>query len=231
MKLYEECLNEVEKLLGKYQNRSLTYKKACWPDAGKNQLLFQKDTAYELGKDTMPAISGVITTDNKEHVEADEIRLIGRDLPELTEDSPVARIAFVRTKQDGMEDNDAKYREIRKIEYVRYHVNPLGYMMRISTLNQREAVRVGKEALKEGLDFSKVGSLFIDAYHECPSVEAVKLFFITESDFPYEGLEKIMEKSENITKALDHLLKKVKMDCDVCKLKEVCAEVEALMET
>ena len=117
---------------------------------------------------------------------------------------------------------------IRKIEYTRYHLNPKGYMMRISAMNQREVVRIGKDALEEGLDFSKVGGLFLKEYHKNSKVEAVKLIFITEHEFPYEELSKLVMRSENITKTLDHLTKKVKMDCNACSLKEVCAEVEAL---
>lgn len=37
--------------------------------------------------------------------------------------------------------------------------------------------------------------------------------------------------TENITKALDHLLQNVKMDCHSCSLKEVCAEVEQLHQS
>ncbi len=37
-----------------------------------------------------------------------------------------------------------------------------------------------------------------------------------------------MERSEQITTALDHLMKDVKMDCASCSLKEVCEEVEEL---
>ena len=37
-----------------------------------------------------------------------------------------------------------------------------------------------------------------------------------------------MQRSEDITKALDHLMKNIKMDCQVCSLKAVCEEVEEL---
>ena len=44
----------------------------------------------------------------------------------------------------------------------------------------------------------------------------------------YKKLEDIMERSEQITTALDHLMKDVKMDCHTCSLKDVCEEVEEL---
>lgn len=229
MKLYDECIEGIEALLkdaGCCQ--PLHAEVMDWPDEGKNQLIFQSDAAYELGGGNRAAVSGIAFTDKTELVPEDEIILCGADLGEIKEDTAFSRIALVRLKDDKSGDTDALYQTIRKIEYTRYHLNPKGYMMRISAMNQREVVRVGKSALTEGLDFAKVGSMFLQAYHKHPEVAAVKLIFVTEKDFPYAELSKLAVKSENITKTLDHLTKKVKMDCNACSLKEVCAEVEAL---
>ena len=75
-----------------------------------------------------------------------------------------------------------------------------------------------------------MGSFFIEEYKKQPQVEAVKLLFVTERDFPYEELESVMKKSESITTALDHIMKDIKMDCQTCSLKAVCDEVEAMCE-
>lgn len=230
MKLFDECIIGVDKLISAYpfSQLSITTEDKAWQDEGKNQLIFKEDMAYELGGDTLSAISGIAVTDNAELIPSDEVLLIGKDLPDLKQDVPYARIALVRMKDEDMGDASAQYKKIRKVEYTRYHVSPKGFMMRISAMNQREAVRVSEEALKEGLNFAKVGGMFLKAYHEHPSVEAVKLIFITQPDFPYEELSKLMIQSENITKTLDHLLNKVNMDCRSCSLQEVCAEVEQL---
>ena len=103
-------------------------------------------------------------------------------------------------------------------------------MMRISAASQREMVRVGKTALEKGLGFEQVGKLFLQSYHKNPQVEAVKLVFITLSDFPYEELEIYIKKAEEITKAIDHILKNLSMDCNVCSLKQICDEVEGMKE-
>lgn len=228
MKLYDECIEGIQALLKAADSYQILSEEAGWQDEGKNQLIFQSDAAYELGGTNHAAVSGIAFTDKKELVAEDEIILCGKNLKEINEDTDFARIALVRLKENAFDDTDALYQAIRKIEYTRYHLNPKGYMMRISAMNQREVVRIGKDALEEGLDFTKVGSLFLKEYHKNPKVEAVKLIFITEQDFPYEELAKLVVKSENITKTLDHLTKKVKMDCNACHLKEVCAEVEAL---
>ena len=64
-----------------------------------------------------------------------------------------------------------------------------------------------------------------------PAVEAVTTLFITDPRFPFGELEALLLHTENITKALDHLLQNVKMDCHSCSLKEVCAEVEQLHQS
>ena len=195
MKLYDECLTGVNELLGEYPVRRLTPdtdKK--WKDVGKNQIIFQSDTAFELGGGTLPAVSSIALTDREDFVSDDEILLIGNDIPEIKKDSPFARIALVRINEDEMGSGDALYQTIRKIEYTRYHLNPEGYMMRISAFTHREAARVSKSAVKNGLSFADVGRLFIDEYKKQKQVKAVKLLFVTAPDFPYDKLEGIMEK-------------------------------------
>lgn len=232
MNLYDECLDGVQKLLNEYPHRKAEISlPPSWKEADRNTILFASDTAYELGYGSMPAVSSIALTDDKEKVPCDEVIVIGDDLCDIKENSPFARIALIRVTPDSLGDGNKLYNTIRKIEYTRYHVSPAGYMMRVSTFSHRESARVGKQAIKDGISFSRVGELFIDGYHKShPGVEAVKLIFVTKKDFPYKELEKIMQKSEDITKALDHLMKDLKMDCEVCSLKQVCEEVEQLME-
>ena len=52
--------------------------------------------------------------------------------------------------------------------------------------------------------------------------------FITDPAFPYDRAAELIRRGEDITKTLDHLRQKVKMDCTVCGLKDICAEVEEL---
>lgn len=231
MKLYDECLTGVDELLANYPVKELNIGMGAeWCDAGKNQIIFQNDTAFELGGGTLPAVSSIALTDSADFVNGDEVLLIGDDLPDIKKDSPFARIAMIRVDEEAMGNGDALYQAIRKIEYARYHLNPEGYMMRISAFTHREAARVSKKAIKDGIDFAKVGRLFIDEYKKRAQVKAVKLLFVTAPDFPYDRLNEIMEKSEKITTALDHIMRDVKMDCSTCSLKDVCEEVEALCE-
>lgn len=228
MKLYDDCIIGVNNLLCDKQIKSLDFLSSSWKDAGEKQMIFQNDTAYELGGDDLPAISSIALTDDKGFVSDNEVVLFGKDLSEISENTPFARIAILRVNEDAMGDGDALYQSIRKIEYTRYHISPVGYMMRISAFTKREAARVSKSAVSKGISFADVGKIFVDAYTSLPQVEAVKLIFVTDPAFPYDELKAIMQKSEDITKALDHIMKDFKMDCHSCRLQEVCAEVEEL---
>lgn len=225
MNLYDECFAEINKLLRDFSPR-VKGDVPAWAEAGQNQMLFRSDTAYELGGRNLPAISSAIFTDDAGKVAKDEVLLYGPDLSEIKADSPYARIAMIRVNGETIGSGPKLYSAIRKIEYTRYHINPDGYMMRISAMAHRECVRVGRKALENGLSFFKVGRLFIEAYRKHRDVENVRLIFITEPDFPYGKLLDATKRSENMTKALDHLVNKVKMDCEACSVKDICSEVE-----
>lgn len=231
MKLYDETIKEWLKILDSLQDRELDVKKGeDWKDIGNANMILRSDMAYELGGNHLPALSGMTLTADTSLVPRDEVLLYGKDLGEIHEDTPYARLAVLRVKEDSMGEGNALYQAIRKMEYTKYHLNPEGFMMRISAASQREMVRVGKTALEKGLGFEQIGKLFLQSYHKNPQVEAVKLVFITLSDFPYEELEIYIKKAEEITKAIDHILKNLSMDCNVCSLKQICDEVEGMKE-
>ena len=103
-------------------------------------------------------------------------------------------------------------------------------MLRVSSSKRRESVRIGKEALKKGLNFAKTGNRMIAAFHSHPEVEAVEIHYVTANGFPYQELEALGRESERITGTLDHMMQNLTMDCGVCGLKQVCDEVEGLRE-
>ena len=230
MKLYDESIKELLAGIDMTSAKKLDIVNATWKDVGDHNLILRADMAYELGGGTFPAVSGMAVTCNDEFVNTDEVMLIGPDLDEIKADTPYARIALVKVAEDSLGDGNTLYNAIRKIEYVRYHINPEGYMTRISASNNREPVRVGKAALGKGLNFAKVGKLFLDTYHENKNIEAVKLIFITAPDFDYKSLSDQAKHLEDITGTIDHIFKNVMMDCGSCSLQKICDEVEGLRD-
>ncbi len=230
MKLYDENIKFLLDAVDSANAKNLDVAGANWEDVGDHNLILRADMAFELGGGTCPAVSAMGVTSSKEFVLKDEVLLIGPDLGEIKVDQPYARIAIVRVNEDSMGDGNALYNAIRKIEYVRYHINPRGYMTRISAKNSREPVRVSKEAIDNGLGFAQVGKLFLDTYHENKNIEAVKLIFITAPDFDYKSLSEQAKHLEDITGTIDHIFKNVMMDCGSCSLQKICDEVEGLRE-
>lgn len=240
MKIYDEVIKEEKKLMNtdgaalppvslKVGENDYS-RDVLWPEDDDNTIIFRSDMAYELGGGTLSAISSQTLTEDKELVPDDEILLYGPDLNRLSKDTPYAKLIYLRVKGDALGEGDALYHAIRKIDYTKYHVHPHGYMSRISSANHREPVRISKSALADGLSFEKIGNAYLNAYKKHSQVEAVQIVFITDPMFDFKALEKQCLKAEQITGALDHILKDLKMDCHTCNLKEVCDEVEGLRE-
>ena len=91
-------------------------------------------------------------------------------------------------------------------------------------------MRVSENAVKKGIDFQKVGSLFINKYKENTAVKGVKVIFITDKNADFKKLEEFARKNNDITETLNHVMNSVNFDCDTCKLKPICDEVEGMKE-
>lgn len=230
MKLYDETIKKVKQLLQKADGRMLPAGDTGWPEVSDRRMILRSDMAYELGGERLPAIGCTLITADKSLVPADGLTLLGRDLPEIRNDVPYARISLVRVSEDTLGEGQALYNAVRALEYTRYHFYPEGFMMRVSAARQKETVRIGKDALAKGLDFTKTGNRMITAFHRNTSVKAVHMYYVTEEEFDYKALESLAGEAERITKTIDHMLKNAVMDCGTCGLQNVCDEVEGLRE-
>lgn len=234
MKLYDNIIENIIQLAEPFVKADYKVlnqaKDEEWPLVTDRDLILRSDMAYELGSDLNPGFGATILTDNEALVSSDEIIVCGQELSEIADNQPYIRCTLVRVKEAAMGEGNALYNAIRKMEYIRYHFYPEGFMMRVSASKRKESVRVSKEALKRGLSFEKVGNRMIQAFHQNEAVDAVKIIYITDPEFDYERMEALLTESEAITETIDHMLKDVKMDCDVCNLKPVCDEVEGLRE-
>lgn len=227
MKLYDEIIDGWYALLKDFSLRSLPLS-GLWPDTGERNMILRSDMAYELGGESLPALGATAVTVGG--FAEDRLLLCGPDLPEILLDGPYARLTVASVK-DGLPDQGgALYQAIKKIDFVRYHVNPEGFMTRISAIQGRESARVSREALKKGLTFAQVGGRMLASYHENPKIQAVRLIYITDPAFPYGELEALVKKSREITRAIDHAMTAAMTDCNVCSLKKVCDEVEGIRQ-
>lgn len=229
MKLYEETIALWQSLLAPFELQSLPVERPGWPDTGSRNMVLRGDMAYELGASPLPALGGTAVTAGN-LLRQDEILLCGKDLPELSGDTPYARLTIAQVFDSVPNQGSALYQAIKKIEFVRYHVNPEGFMSRISAIQNRESARISRKSLEAGLNFSQVGSRMLEAYHENPQIQAVRLIYITNPLFPFPVLADSIRKSQEITRAIDHAVNVSMTDCNVCSLKKVCDEVEGIRQ-
>ena len=191
-----------------------------WNDAGSSQVVLLRDTYAELDG----VGYNIITTDEL----TDGIVVVGNDIKCLKPKANFARISVIQ--MDECDTEQKNYDVIRKIEYTKYHTFPDGYMIRTSSRSHKESVRVSSASVRKGIDFQRVGSLYIDKYKKNPAVKAVKIYFITDKNADFSELIRIAEKNNRITETLNHIMNNVNFDCDVCNLKPICDEVEGMRE-
>ena len=207
MKIYDEIIKKLNKSIECSYTQTLHIHMNSWPDNDSDSIVFMPDMAYELGAASMPSISVQMMTTDCSLVKENEILLIGKDIGQIKEDTPYARIIQLLVDEDEILLDDTIYDSIKCIQHSKYHVHPYGFMTRISVNSYREQVRVSKEAVQKGLNFSKIGAAYIKQYGAHKAVKAVRVIFITSLDYDYMELEKIAKQSETITEALDHALK------------------------
>lgn len=223
MFIYDELIESINLINNKYQSKSLKVDLNQKFSENTNQLIFKDKKAFELGGNTFKGIDIDLVTDQEF---ADEIILFGDDLNSIKEDQNYARITLGSIDNDLIGKGNTLYNNVRRFDYIKYKFAFDGIMVRESAFNKKESLLVSKEALKNKVDFSILGSYFISKYKTLPFVKNVKVIFISLKDYDYKSLENILEKSEDITKALDHLMNKVNMDCHSCSLQVICNEVE-----
>ena len=223
MKLYDAIINATKDAAG--GARRLPDGPA-WPDPGQSELVMQRDAAFELGGSGCPSVNYTCVTTAQLPFDGD-ILLLGRDLPELKKDTAFARIVLLQT--DEISEDDEGHDMIRSMEYVRYHVFPTGYMVRVSSTSFEEQVRVSKDAVKRGINFAAVGAAYLEKYRAVKGVKRAQILFITD-EAAVKTLQPNAKKVDDITKTLSHILDGLPTDCSHCTLKPVCDEVEGMKE-
>ncbi len=236
MKLYDReisgFLSMIEGISCKsWGSRELAGPLGDWLVFPQEQMILRSDMAYELGGEGQEAVSGLAFTMKRELVRESGVRVIGPDLPDIRGNCAYARMTLIRLRRDVVDrEEQGIYSVLRQIEYVRYHLYPEGYMLRISASREREQVRIGRAAVKSGLTFAKIGACFNRAYESHEAVEAVETVFITQPGFDYQALKTQAHRFGRITDSLNYIYENLKMDCSGCGLKKVCDEVEGLRE-
>lgn len=229
MIVYDELIKTTLTILENYEQKQLKVNpEVKWNLLKANEYLMGKEVAFELGERFKPCTTYNLATGDKNLIGNDDIILIGKDLPELKENTNFTRIALFNI--DDEKDQNRTYLAIKKLDYERYKIIPEGYMILSSSFEQKENIRVSKKAIKNGLSFEILGNIYINHYKQMEGVNNVKIIFIT-GDYPMiPALCDLAKKTNEITETFDHVLKNVILDCEVCPLKTICNDIEALRE-
>lgn len=201
----------------------------AWTDNGESELVMLRDAAFELGGSGSPSANFTCVTSDEALVPRDEILLYGKDLPQLSGDVSFARLVFLQVDEVLGEDDEATFQAIRDMEFVKYHVYPRGYMVRISSESNCEQVRLSRDALRSGISFRRIGASYIAAYRKNPHVRRVQVVFLTDHA-AVATLSQLAKKVDDVTKTLTHILEGLPTDCGSCSLKPICDEVEGMRE-
>ena len=221
MNFFDSLIDDFYNCVSSYGYKDYSYNsESKWQDLGQSELVMQRESAYEL--------DGVGFNLVTSRAFDDKITVIGDDLAQINGDRKFARVSVISI--DDVADEQRAYDLIRKIEYVKYHFFPKGYMIRTSSRSHKEVVRLSKSALKQGATFEKIGNLLIDKYKSNPAIKAVHTFFVTEKSVDYKMLEALAVKNHSITETLNHIMNNVNFDCSSCNLKPICDEVEGMRE-
>lgn len=231
MKLYDKLIGETAELLASETPAVTPYDPgSCWADNGKSELVMMRDAAFELGGNNLPSVNFTMVTTTEGLIDKDEVCVYGPDLPQIHGPVTFARIVMLEVEDLGeTEDEEKAYNAIRDLEFVRYHVYPTGYMVRVSSESNQEQVRLSKQAISNGINFAKVGNDYISKYKALDSVKHAKIIFVVDSP-AVEKLQPYAKKVDDITKTLTHILDGMATDCSHCDMKAICDEVEGMKE-
>ena len=228
MNVYDDLLKEAQGLLRRQGLTQLSVKPCGWNMLSANEFLMGKEVAFELGDRFQNSVVTHLPTSDESLVPEDKIFLLGQDLQHITQNTNFSRVMLFHI--DDIPDPNKAYIGVKKLNYERYKIIPEGYMVLSSSFENKENVRVSKKAIQNGLSFETLGNLYIQRYKQLPGVNHVQVYFIV-GDWPVVNeLVALSQKVNEVTDAFDHILKNVILDCDVCPLKTICDDIEALRE-
>lgn len=223
MVLYDGFINRLSELVKDKKELPRSTKELH--SGSKNDIIFGRDTAFELGGSQKPCVSTLAVSSDMHF--SNKAYLVGRDLPQITGDSPFGKIVLVEI--DEQTDDDTAFNTVKELEQIKYKFYVRDFMTRASALNMREQIRVGKNAAKSGVSFADYGQKLIDTFLQNEKVKSVEVVFLTDFN-GYKELNSVAEKIKETTSALNHILDNVMFDCSTCNLKPICDEVEGMKE-
>lgn len=199
----------------------------AWP-RGEAQIIFNTDTAVELGGPKSESTSFIIWTDDGNQVKNGQITLIGPELNECGQ----AQLSFgkiVTVQVHGFTDENA-YERYQEMNIQKFKNNLEGYMLRAVPQENKEWSRVSQKAIQAGFSLQRLGNELIRDLLALEYVDGVEIIFITSSKDDVLKFKPIGEKAAKVTAAMNKMFENLEFDCASCNFADVCKEVDGLRE-
>ena len=158
MVIYNSFIEQLKSLTGDL--RVLDTAPSKLKEGSKNDILFAKDTAFELGGSQLPCVSTLAVSSTIKF--SDRAYLIGKDLNKIKKDAPFGKIVFLEI--EAPEDDDEAFKSIKELDQVKYKFYAKDFMIRASAFSMREQIRVRKNDIKEGNTLADLGNKQIEEY-------------------------------------------------------------------
>lgn len=206
--------------------RSYSYNETQnWPRV-ENQMIFDSDTAVELGHPQTESAAFILWTDSPGKINDQQITLIGPDLKETSLNKmPFGKIVLISGHGFNEENAFQRYQEM---EAVKFAFNLDGYMLRAIPQENKEWSRVSKRALQSGFSLQVLGNELIREFHRLEYVDAVEIIFITTSESDVQRFKPVAEKVKKVCQAMNKMFDDLEYDCSSCNFSDVCNEIDGL---
>ncbi|MEJ5186002.1 MAG: hypothetical protein WHT46_02840 [Candidatus Geothermincolales bacterium] len=228
MGIFDGPLSEIRrfidegKTLGKISSFPPSAAGSPTEEPGEPSVILQEETALELGH---PLAGSLFVLAWDEEPTEDHIHLLGPDLDQL----PPGKCPFGMVVMVGGSFRD-QYETYRDLRERIYQARLPGFMIRVFPGTQSIWCRVGRKALREGMDIRRLGSAIVASLRRNPSVEGVEVLFITSSAEDLGALSPPARLCSDITDALTKMYEEMNFDCESCEYVEVCEAVDGLRE-
>lgn len=207
-------------------SQSFSYDESLnWPRL-ESQIVFNSDTAIELGHPQTESVALLMWTDSPVKINDQQITIIGPDLNEAGVDKmPFGKIVLV--SGHGFNEENA-YQRYQEMAAVKFKLNLVGYMLRAVPQESKEWSRVSKQALQSGFSLKVLGNELIRELKRLAFVDAVEIIFITSSKTDVEKFKPIAEKVTKGCQAMNKMFDDLEYDCSSCSFSDVCDEIDGL---
>jgi len=229
MKVYDKSIKKTFDILNGLDPIIYAFDpSSSWQRIDSSELILNKDVAVELGPSHLKGVAYTMVTSNPCLIKENKTKVIGDDIKNLKDNSvSFGKIVIVKVKEL---DEEVSYAKIKDLERLRFRVHLEGYMLRASTQQKRETIRINNAAVKQGLTFEKIGNSLIGEYLKNDLVENVEIIFLTGMDKTIEDLTTIASKVKEITDAMNHIFDNIEFDCHSCNFSEICDEIDGMKE-